>query len=560
MLSLATCDAVVRRTLAATLLGLLAVSTPALLLGREPVFVVSVAGVERLLDDVDYLTDLADRPEIAGFVRGMQGTVNNLKGIDKSRSISLVAFLPEGASEGTPPDVALLVPVTSIPDLQKTIGLTKRFTLKEGDVPGDYVFEGPKKKVFVRIAEGWAVVSEKTELLGETSIRSDRWQALLGENDLACHVAWASLPHRIIEEAVDKMTHDRDKERIRRSGEDDIGYEARQLGMDVVLKSGERILRDLETISLTGNVNEKGKRIEAALHFTPKAGTPLADRFVRMQAPTQFAAQTSGEDALLVTMSLNNPEILCRGLSELIEKGKQRADEKLTDEAQRGIVRRLLDVAGDVLGGKNFDGFLRVVPTPQDRMAVVVATRCARDSELAEILGQVLPEAAKSRDVKGLMVDAIVSDGVRIHELVPAETRKEDEELFGTEAAVFLGTGRGVIWGGLGGPGTADILKATVTPVPAAVAAASQAVAVPAEPTPLLSIVVHLKKWAGLIERAGEEPPHVRTAMANVLRESTADEVSLKLQATSSGLSFKFLADDSGLRAILAGMSAEKKE
>jgi len=553
---LASSEVVVRRVIAGVMLNLLAVSAPSALPAREPVFVVSVAGVERMLDDVDYLADLADQPQVAGFVRGMQATVNNLKGIDKSRPVSLIAFLPDGASEGTPPDVALLIPVTNISDLQKTISITKRFSLKEGETPGDYVFEGPKKKVFVRVAEGWAVVSEKAELLGEASIRSERWQSLLGSNDLACHVAWGSLPLRIVEEAVDKMTRDRDQERPRRSEEDETEYEVRQLGMDIALKSGERILRDLEAVSLTGNVNEKAKRIEAELHFTPKAGTPLAEQFVRMQAPTQFAAQTSSADALLVTVSLNSPEIICRGLSELIEKGRQRCDTKFTDENERRVVRRILDVAADVLGGKTYDGFMRVVPTENDRMAVIAATRCARDGELAEILGEILPEAAKSSDVKRLTVDAIVMDGVRIHELVPAECRKEDEELFGADASVFLGTGHGVIWAGLGGPGTTDILKATAAP-PAIPAVAAP---VPAEPAPLLSIVLHLRKWAEVIERAGDDPPHVRSAIAAVLREAEADEVSLKLQATPAGLSLKFRADDSGVRAVLAGIAAENNE
>lgn len=526
---------------------------------REPVVVVTVAGVERLLDDVDYLADLADHPEYAGSIRALQAFVNNLKGFDKSRPVSFVAFLPEGASPGADPEVALVVPVTNTEDLKKTIGMTGRISLKGGEGDQKFFLEGPNKKVPVHISGGWGVVSEKEDLVGEVASRANQWHEILGSSDAAIHLAWSRLPSKFVDEAVDKMARDANRDRERRAGENDVEFAMRQWGTDVALKTSERIVRDLDAVTFSFDINEKGKRLEAELNVIPKAGSRLAEQLTRLPAATQFAGQASRQDAFLFTMSMSSPRIVQDGVGKIIEKGRGEAEAKVKDEVHRGLLRRLLDVASDALGGNAFDGFVRVVPSTDHRLSVVAGTRCGRDGELSSLLTTVLPEAAKSSDVKALKVDALVMDDVRIHQIEPAKSRREDEKLFGSGASVFVGTGHGAIWGGVGGPQTLELLKETVVaPSPAVTAGASAAIG-PTAPPSIMALVVHLKPWAGMIEHAGDQPQHVRSAIAGSLREAEADEVALRLHATPEGLKLRFTADDSGLRAVLAGIAAERE-
>ena len=519
-------------------------------LAREPLFVVRVAGVNRLLEDVDYLTALAERPELAGFVRGLPGIVNDLRGLDRARPICLAAYVPADGKVGKHMDVALLVPVTDTAALQKTIGMTKRAKLVAGESEGRFVLEAPRRTIPVRVIDGWAVVSEQEELLKDLSPESIVGTSEGSQPDIVVRLNWAGLPEAIRAEVIRKMERDRDQERTQRESEDEAEFAIRQGVLDVLLTAGRTILRDLSGTVLTVDIDAGRRQVVAVASFVPRDGCSLERAIAELPVESQFSEPVGRSAAGVLAISCRTPEFIRKGTQEVLDKIAARTDGEVTNEVEAKLVRQILDLVQDGLCGERYDGFVAVTPTEQSTISLAAAVRSGLTDEAETLLGWILPEAAKHEDVKSIAMKALVTEGIAFHRITPADPRAEDEEVFGAAPSIYIGTGHGAIWVGMGGAPIESTLKSLVSPAEPSDEAR--------EGSPVAMLSMHLRPWAGIIAAKGDGPVRVRDAMADAIRAGEADEVSLKLRASEAGLTATLRADDLLLKTLFAAIAAEQ--
>lgn len=519
---------------------------------REPLFVVRVAGVNRLLEDVDYLTALAERPELAGFVRGLPGIVNDLRGLDRARPICLVAYVPADGKVGKHMDVAFLVPVTDTTALQKTIGMTKRAKLVAGEAEGRFVLEAPRRTIPVRIVDGWAVASEQEDLLQELSPEAIVGTSEGSQPDVAVRLNWAGLPETIRAEVIRKMERDRDQERTQRESEDDAEFAIRQGILDVLLTAGRTILRDLSGTVLTLDIDSGRRQVVAVASIVPRDGSPLERAIAELPADSQFSGAVDRSAAGVLAISCRTPEFIRKATQDVLDKIAARTDGEITNEVEARLVRQVLDLVQDGLCGERYDGFVAVTPTEQNTISLAAAVRSGLTDEAETLLGWVLPEAAKHEDVKSIAMKTLVAEGIAFHRITPAHPRAEDEEVFGASPSIYIGTGAGAIWAGMGGVPIEGALKSLVSPAEPSNGSR--------EGSPVAMLSMHLRPWAAMIAAKGDGPPRVRDAMAGAIRAGEADEVSLKLRASDSGLTATLRADDLLLKTLFAAIAAEQAD
>jgi hypothetical protein len=518
---------------------------------REPVFVVTVAGLDRALDDVDHLARLAERPEVGGFVRGMYGAFNSKRGLDGKRPISLFAFLPDNAGPGVQPEFALLVPVGKIEDLQAALKLTRRVTLKSEETEGRYSLQIGKKSVPVQVHGDWAVVSESESLLSEESIREERWTAVLGESDAVAYVGWSHLPSSVFQEIESRMARDAAAQQTRREGESDFDYEARQTGRELASSAFSQLFHDADSLTARLDVSSKSKSIRTEVSIFPKSGSALAQSLASLPVVSPFAAQAQRPDPLSLSLSIASPDKLQAALSKMVEQLRQEVRRKTVGADELRAIEEAISAIAPMIASESYAGYLRIAPTADDRISIAAAAANPQAKQFADLMTRYLPEAGKSPDVRGLTMRAHEAGGIAFHRIVPAQSRSEDEELFGPNAAVYVGSGKGAVWLAVSGSGADQMLTSMVEPAPASAAIAST--------SPLLRAALHLKPWEGFLRKTNDSPPHVRDAMLEALHEIDRDEISLQLDAGERGLTLSLAIDDALLQVLGAAITAEEQ-
>ena len=89
------------------------------LLSGPPVAVVNVAGVDRLLDDTDYLFGSIGRSDMKEVINGLLGNLGDLRGLDRTKPFGAMIYLKPGVVPQ--PGVIAYVPVTDIAALSRTV-------------------------------------------------------------------------------------------------------------------------------------------------------------------------------------------------------------------------------------------------------------------------------------------------------------------------------------------------------------------------------------------------------------------------------------------------------
>ena len=69
---------------------------------EKPFFVLNVAGVDRLLSDIDFVSKTVGRPQWALAIRALLALTGELKGIDRTRPFGTMAFIDPGEAHFSP--------------------------------------------------------------------------------------------------------------------------------------------------------------------------------------------------------------------------------------------------------------------------------------------------------------------------------------------------------------------------------------------------------------------------------------------------------------------------
>ena len=125
---------------------------------EQPFAVIAVAGIDRILDALDFSFEAADRPEASEAIGGFLDRAGELKGIDHSQGFGVMIFLA-----GIMPQPVGYVPVDKIEDLMKTI---------KKSVPSP-----PKKSTRKTEAEGagFRFTSKSSDVMPSSVAKKNGW-------------------------------------------------------------------------------------------------------------------------------------------------------------------------------------------------------------------------------------------------------------------------------------------------------------------------------------------------------------------------------------------------
>ena len=517
----------------------------------SPAAVFCAADLDRVLGHLDYLLRLGNAESRMQQLRGILTGLNDLQGIDRSRPVGLLLFPPSAG--GGDPDAIAFVPVSSMDDLQVSLKISNQVSLVPLEEDGRWELRGPDNSVPIRVQEGYAFVTQKRELLeGPLPDVAALTASITDRYDLGIVVLRAGLPQPALDAAIAKLHADSERDRERRSDEADAEYALRtriSRSLEQLIEFG---LTDFEQVSLGLTISEDERQAELEARLDMRSGGRFAGYLQSLAASrSQFATA----DPDLAALSASSAWILSgegAGIaSQLLKQVREQVGRQLQLDLTAAAsaehpVRRVLDALDATVAAGRMDGIVTFAGDRPGGMVLVGAAHLEHSTQVAQAVEQILPYVAQSPDVTALELNAFEAAGVMVHRIVPAKVRKQDELLYGPDAALHIGIGRDAIWVALGGAEAPRVLTEFIE---ASTQAADDSSATGAPP--LLALDVHLSTWIGLAGSGGtgEQRGFIETARI-AFADPDQDGLRAVLTPSDNGLRLAVQVDEGYLRLL----------
>ncbi len=468
---------------------------------RSPAAVICAADLDQVLNDLDYVLRLGGAEARMQQLRGIITSLNDLQGMDRGRPVGLLLY-PPSAGAGDP-DAIAFVPVTSMEDLQVSLKISNQVSLAPLEEEGRWELRGPDNAVPIRVQDGYAFVTQKGELLdGPLPDVAALTAPLAGRYDLGLLILREGLPQAALDQAIAKLHADSERDRERRPGESDAEHVLRGRISRSLEQLIEQALVDFEQVSIGLTISAEQQQAELEALLDVRTGGGFAGF---LQSLTTSRSQFAVVDSDAAALSASSAWTLSGEGAEIVSQVLQQVRKQVGDQLQQDFtasssadhpVRQVLDALDATVDAGRMDGMVAFAGDRPGGMVLVGAAHLEDAADVAHALEQILPYVAQSKDIASLELKAFETDGVSVHRIVPAKVRKQDERLYGPDAALYVGVGGDAIWIALGGDDAPRVLTDFIT------ASASSADATSTAP-PLLALDLHLSTWIGLAGNGG---------------------------------------------------------
>ncbi|HEY4313022.1 MAG TPA: hypothetical protein VGN12_26455 [Pirellulales bacterium] len=516
----------------------------------KPILVVSIAGYQRVLDDLAFVGKLSDSPDLAKNLEGMitfftQG--QGLAGLDKTKPWGLAA-----STDGLSFQLLGFIPVT---DLKKLLDALSGFLGDPDQEDGVYKIQaGLPIPLYMKEHNGFAYISQ--DAASFSSLPKDP-VALLGgldkQYDVAVRLNVQNIPEVFRQLAIDQIKMGVEGSLEQGPDETDAQYEERskmtQQQMDTLVTT----LNELDEVTLGLQIDEGARRTYLDLSLTAAEGTPTAKQMVSLPAPPSKFAGFLLPDAV-ATMHVNSksaPENTDQALM-MVSSLRSQVMSSLDDQdfgsdkikgTVKDVVGQVIDVLQDTVKQGLFNGGAVVVG---DGPFTVAVGGLVTDASRLDGVVKKLADLAKQD--AGIPADAIKLNAdkhkaITFHTVtfdVPEDDDNADalEELFGDKITVTVGVGKESAFLAIGDKGIETIKKVV-----------DKSEGVKETTDKPFELTVSLAPILKLMSKTEDANP-ILGAMAATLKESGKDKIQLTAQPIKNGSLYRLEAEEGILKII----------
>jgi hypothetical protein len=508
----------------------------------EPFVIVRLAGVDRLLEDVDQLLEAGDAVPFGTVVRGFLAGLNELRGIDRSRPLGGMLFLNSDQPE-TPPTTLLFVPLDNLSDLRTTLASLGQ-TLEETSEEEVYRWRLGRDELRLRVAGEYLCVTD--ERRPAPPVSAEQLAVLLkefeGDPDFALRLRRAGMPATLVEQARQRIEQEFLRELQRSPPGDEVEQELREALLRTMADTAKTFLSDTDSVTLLCDLPAVPQplRLELQLAATPEGGL-----FRGLQAalarPDRLTSVGTDQAALCWRHALVIPPALrdlSRRLLALARSRVETSYDARVPEDVRTHIGRLLDALDATLAAGRCEGMLEFLPTSSGHFVLATAIGIEHVEAVDAAARGLLPHARESPEVRSVLLDHFRIGDLAFHRIEGQEVRRRDARLYGDDVALHLAVGRGALWLVLGGGQTEAALDSLLG-----------ADASPATADAAIQLDLHLKPW---VEFASRLDGNARQRLTEFARQAIADAgsdaASLRLTATPTRATLRVTLERGYLR------------
>ncbi|TWU20403.1 hypothetical protein Pla52o_42780 [Novipirellula galeiformis] len=407
----------------------------------EPVVVVTLGSMNKLMQDVNYLTGVVGQPQFGGIFQMMAGTFT--QGVDLNQPIGIVVPLVNGS-----PEPIALIPTADI----RTV--LKRLEAQTG--PADELDDGTlviaigANTMFIRQVGNWAAIARNRELLDLAPANPvSLFEGMGNDYDIAIRLKMQLVPTETRNMLITQLRQGFEQAIAKQDQADAEGTKAMAEGS---IEQIAQLIQDTDELKLGWNIDQAGKQVMFEGSFTAVAGSKLAAVYGDQQAiPSQFAAVIRDDAAAYyhAAMSIGpdaikNASTGFESATGAIRAALDKSDDLSDDQREEveALLERIIKLASDsVKEGKADVGALLLAN--QNDFQFVFGSFIADGNEAAQIVKDLAEKVRNEPKAPKFSFDQSTYKGVAMH-LIEAEVPQGEEELqqmFGPQLRVHVGTG-----------------------------------------------------------------------------------------------------------------------
>ncbi|MDX1962238.1 MAG: hypothetical protein SFX18_03730 [Pirellulales bacterium] len=515
----------------------------------KPVAVITLAGIDAIMSDVDYIGTVTNNPVVKGEkLEGVLLLPTNgigLNAFDKSKPWGVAVFAADGEYYGIG-----MLPIKSLDDLMTA---TKNFVQGPTDEGNGVQSVQLQNGATLMIKEvtGYLFISDKAEHLAD--LPADP-VALLGtlpkEYDFGMRGFMQNVPEKDREEIVSQLKIGMDQSLQQREGEDDNAFELRKKYVEKMSADFEQAVNELETITIGLNIDSAKRAAYLDFAATAKPGSKSAQQAATLVNVTSLftgfinpdAGITGNMSSQLSSEDIETASMLIKSGSEALKKELEKDGELSEDKLAmaKEIVNELVEVAIKTVQGGQLDTAGNVA-MGEKSLSVALAGLVADGTAVENVVKKVVDFAKE--DITDVKLNSETYKDVRFHSLGIPLPEPELQDVFGENMPIVVGIGPKAVYLGVGKDG-AKLIKEGLDASAAAGPKPVDPVAINSALTPVVTFAHSMK------------PDPMGEVLKETLSNSSGkDHVQFYIKAIPNGSQGRFQIDEGVIQLIGVGAS-----
>jgi len=469
---------------------------------ERPWAAIWMSSLAKVLAACDIVYESVDRPELSDMLEERQ-QFREFQGIDRTRPLGMM-WTWDNIKE---PPAIIFVPVIA-PELDEfmktaTFGVVDYHRVKDDQ----YEIERPGAPYHVLIRSGYALMGEEVPALNALREAPERLTRDLREKyDLVFMLDQRQVPAEAKQVWIDSLRQQFEPWLQQQDDEPAESATVRRGLGKAVLDALERIIKDVQTVTIGGRIDRRTYRLQLDLILQAEPSTTMAAELNRLVIhPSEFTALVNRDAS--AGLAINWPMTLLG--KDLVAIGPK---------------------------GGRLDLGIQLVGSDWSDMTLIAGIRGAEATALNAALPHLLSRMEKSAEVTSVTRAAIKHRDVDIHRIVPGQIPDLLRPIAAADMEVLIGQGKQTVWLAAGLPDTLlERLQAAIDVVedtPAAERSGS-----------VMQARMSVGRWPTVVPLV--DPQDTQEELRN-----SKDGFSMSVQPVRNGLKIQFVAEEGLLRVI----------
>lgn len=527
----------------------------------KPLLVISLAGYDKLLDDLDRLGRMTGRPGLKEFAEGMAMvmTGSNLPGLDRKRPWGAVVT----QSPENPASLLAFLPVTNagqlVQSLEPLLGTAEDAGEGIQELSGNL-----PRPIYIKPTDAWLYIALTPEELA--SLPADP-VALLGqlneEYDIGLRANLSLIPAELRQSAIEQVRAGAAMGLQPMPNEVPEQRALRERVTNQWLDQIAGIINEVEEVTVGWGLEDD--EMFAEFQATAAAGSDLAAQMnVASEAETRLAGLNEPNAAVRVAWAgpvveadveraqANLSQLQSRVLAQLDKQNLSDGDR----EAAKKAIGAMFEVAGDTIALGKADGGATVM-VDKGQATVLLASMVADGRKLQAAVDQLLALVRKDHpnldDV--VKTDFATIEGVTLHKVtlpvaelgLPEDRQKLVASALGDPVDLIVGIGPSALYVAVG-PTALESLTAAI----------EQSVERGPTAIPPAEVVISARRVAELLANVADDAQmrqQAQTAAELLAQPGRSDQVVVTVSAIENGSKIRMAIAGGVLEAITASMT-----
>lgn len=505
---------------------LITILLPASTRGAEPKYmdqpfaVIAVPGFGQVKTKLEQFGKLSGNMQLSERFSAIENTLGKVDGIDRKRAMGGVLVLER--ANLTLPAVVVLLPVTN--GTKVIADLRKKYPVFQTISKGKWRVNIPGLVLYVSLQNDYlAITQSRPTLAVVTDELLRKMSESTANSDMTTTLNFDGMSDPLRDRILNGFDIDLNKAIQRRSEDTDETLQRRTQIVELIRSTLKQLVNDTQTLTA-------GLKLDSEVHLHLDFQARADSEFEKLTSSLMLNKRQSSvspqkELPLHLEFGFRLPEEAQRIAQVILtaagDNFLKELEPKLS-QAESTSVSTAMDQLRESLLHEELEGFVSVYEAEEQRMTILGSMAVSDEQKLSAAMETVLPHVQKSDSISEIEMDIKGSQPIRLHRLKKNDQLKQSNTIYGPDASLYVGTSLKVIWGGIGGSQTPQLLSK----LQQAKSAGSQTV---------LSLNLSLDRWLKLAEKNDMSTARVQR-FRQAIPDGQHDQLQFDLKATENGL------------------------